>query len=284
MKADAIKENIRKNKVNYAFWLGIITVVFFVYHQLSDGDFSFLMTFGAIIRSGGFIVLLLKIVTQQSCSGVSAKSLQLYALVFFFRFISIVQHEGYLPFDKSGDWFYQAVECLSFIVSITCMGLLYGPFSATHNAAQDSFGNAPPVPPALGALWLVLPTMLLAVLVHPKLNQVWWSDVSWTFALYTEATAILPQLYMFQKTGGVVEDFTSHFVYCLGFARFLELWFWLSSHHELNDKGSGGFVGYSVVAAQFIQMILMGDFFYFYIKSTFSKGPMTLPTHGIDSV
>ena len=67
-------------------------------------------------------------------------------------------------------------------------------------------------------------------------------------------------------------------VFSLGFARALHLWFWLSSHHELGDKNTGAYVGYFVVLAQIVQMVLMGDFFYFYVKSLQKGTPMMLPT------
>lgn len=31
-------------------------------------------------------------------------------------------------------------------------------------------------------------------IVHPGLNNNWFTDVAWTFALYLEAAAIVPQL------------------------------------------------------------------------------------------
>jgi len=35
---------------------------------------------------------------------VSLKTLEAYSVVFFFRIVSIFRHEGYLPYDRSGDW------------------------------------------------------------------------------------------------------------------------------------------------------------------------------------
>ena len=41
------------------------------------------------------------------------------------------------------------------------------------------------------------------------LNREWLSDVSWTYSMYLEAVAMLPQIFMFQKQasdqGGIVE-------------------------------------------------------------------------------
>ena len=48
--------------------------------------------------------------------------------------------------------------------------------------------------------YYVLPlTLVLACLFHPSLNANFFGDVAWTFALYTESLALMPQLYLFMK-------------------------------------------------------------------------------------
>lgn len=59
-------------------------------------------TFGAFLRCFGLALLNHKMYTSRSAKGVSLKTLELYALVFFFRLLSIMRHQGYLPFDKYG--------------------------------------------------------------------------------------------------------------------------------------------------------------------------------------
>lgn len=51
-----------------------------------------------------------------------------------------------------------------------------------------------------------------------------------------QGVAVLPQLVLFQRKGGEIEPFTSHFVVGLGVGRLLSLLFWVSSYHELNDR------------------------------------------------
>lgn len=58
---------------------------------------------------------------------------------------------------------------------------------------------------------------------HPKLNNNLFTDVAWTFAIYVEAVAVMPQLFMFQSQGGEIEAFTSHWVFCIGAARLMHL-------------------------------------------------------------
>jgi len=272
-----MKGNKRQRNINIASWMALITVALAVYHIFSDGDFSFLMTLGSLCSAFGMTMLLIKTLASKSCAGISLKSLQLYTIVFFFRLLSIIWHEGYLPFDRSGDYVYQFVEFFSLCMCLTNIFLICGNYKETYNASNDAFGNLN-IPSQFGAVYLAVPALIFALLIHPNLNGVWWSDCCWTFALYTEAVAVLPQLYMFQKAGGVVEAYTSHYVFSLGFARLLQLWFWLSSYHELSDKNSWSFVGIFVLVAQALQMLLMADFFYFYIKSVRKGTPMMLPT------
>ena len=197
---------------------------------------------------------------------------------------------------RSGDWFYQVVEVAALGLTITLIVQLTISYAPTYDKEHDRFGG-PHLPTEFGIAYIVGPALLLAIvrgdpgfcacgcvcdphvaslrvyvcftqLLHPALNNFWISDVSWTFALYMEAVAIVPQLYMFHRKGGEVESFTSHFVVCLGIARVMHFAFWLSTHHELENRMSalpgGWLVGYVVLFSQLVHMLLMVDFFYYY--------------------
>ena len=198
----SLKGHSKSNKKNYAAYAFFFVFILSVYHLFSDGDFSFLMTLGSMSSAFAFVMLFWKMLTQNNAAGVSAKSLQMYTLVFLFRFLSIYWHEGYLPFDKSGDWIYPAMEFLSLTMCGTALFLISTKYSDSYKPALDTFGAMDPVPAQFGTVFLVVPALLIALAVHPSLNNVWWSDICWTFALYLEAVAILPQLYMFQKGDG----------------------------------------------------------------------------------
>ena len=64
----------------------------------------------SVTRSFAFLTLLISLFTSSSSSLVSLKTLHLYLAVFAFRLLSLFRHEGYLPYDKTGDWFYHFVE------------------------------------------------------------------------------------------------------------------------------------------------------------------------------
>ena len=261
-------------------------LVFTVYHLLSDGDFSFYLTLGGMTRTFGFGLLAFRVFKEKSAMGISLKTLQLYAIVFAARLSSILFFEGYLPYDSSGDWFYQANEIFALGLVFLNIWLVGVKFRATYAEALDAFGNLR-VPPKFGALvYLAGPAFVVAAIFHPNLNSFWLSDVAWTFALYLESVAVVPQLYLFQRKGGEIETFTAHYVFTFGLSRFFLFIFWVSSAHELNDKTSqsihGGWVGTVVLLMQVIHLVLMGDYSFYYIKSLKSGGPLVLP--GINTV
>lgn len=62
------------------------------------------------------------------------------------------------------------------------------------------------IPSELGIVVLVGPALVLAILLHPNLNNNWFTDSAWAFALYLEAVAMLPQLVMFQNAVSTIND------------------------------------------------------------------------------
>jgi hypothetical protein len=264
---------------NVYMWAGFFTASLFVYFMMSGGDFSFLMTYGAMARMFGFGILNVKTWKSKRATGVSAKTLQLYALVFFFRLTSIIRHEGYLPYDKSGDWLYHFIEIMSLVFTGAALYGCMVPFKGTYQADMDRFGEFN-VPPGTGAVYLAGPVLLIALFIHPNLNADFLSDTAWTYAMYLESTALVPQLYMFQKqASGVVELLTAHFVAALGFGRLMEFCFWIYSYHELANHAGSRLPGYLALIAQFVQLVLMVDFFWYYYMAVKNATPLVLPQH-----
>lgn len=264
---------------NVIMWAGFFSVSLFVYYFFSGGDFSFLMTYGAMSRMFGFGILNVKTFTSQRATGVSIKTLQLYSIVFFCRLTSIIRHEGYLPYDKSGDWIYHFIEIMALIFTSSALYGCMVPFKRTYQADLDKFGELN-VPPGAGAVYLAVPIFIVAMIIHPSLNSDFLSDVAWTYAMYLESVALIPQLYMFQKqASGVVELLTAHFVAALGFGRVLEFAFWVYSYHELATSAGSKIPGYLALFSQFMQLVLMVDFFWYYYLAVKNATPLVLPSH-----
>ncbi len=55
-------------------------------------------------------------------------------------------------------------------------------------------------------------------------------EVLWTFSIYLESVAILPQLFMVSKTGEA-ESITSHYLFALGSYRALYIFNWIYRYY-----------------------------------------------------
>ena len=83
-------------------------------------------------------------------------------------------------------------------------------------------------------------------------------QILWTFSIYLEALAIMPQLYMITKTGEA-ETITSHYLFALGLYRGLYIVNWVWRYY------TEGFYDWISIVAGCVQTLLYCDFFYIYI-------------------
>ena len=83
-------------------------------------------------------------------------------------------------------------------------------------------------------------------------------QILWTFSIYLESVAILPQLFMISKTGEA-ETITSHYLFALGIYRALYILNWIYRYYF------DGFFDLIAVVAGCVQTVLYCDFFYLYI-------------------
>lgn len=238
-------------------WLGFFAAVLVIFFLLSDGDYSFLLTLSSFIGMFSFLMVIFTIERSRTCAGVSLKMFECYVVLLFARLCSIILFEGYLPYDRTGDWFYQLTESLTCILACTVVYLCRVRYKDTYDASNDSLNH----------LFLIVPSALLALVVHPSLNSFMPADAAWAFALFLETTSCLPQLFMFQKQQKV-EPFTTHFLAGQALSKVVSFLFWMSCYTELNDptKRLKSYVGIWVIVMQIIQLVVMGDFIHHYIR------------------
>jgi ER lumen protein retaining receptor len=84
-------------------------------------------------------------------------------------------------------------------------------------------------------------------------------QILWAFSIWLESVAILPQLFMLQRTGEA-ETITTHYLFALGAYRALYIPNWL--YRWLFDVKT--FHDPIAVVAGIIQTVLYSDFFYIY--------------------
>lgn len=82
-------------------------------------------------------------------------------------------------------------------------------------------------------------------------------QVLWSFSIWLESVAIMPQLYMLQQTGEA-ETITTHYLFALGAYRALYLVNWV---YRYVMEGHTDWIAW---VAGLIQTALYSDFFYLY--------------------
>ncbi|CAD6233399.1 GSCOCG00007174001-RA-CDS [Cotesia congregata] len=195
------------------------------------------------------IILLLKIWNTRSCAGISGKSQILFAIVYTTRYLDLVTTyiSAYNTFMK-----------VIFIgASYATIFLMYAKFKATYDHNHDSFRIE----------FLILPTIILAVFINHEFTIL---EILWTFSIYLESVAILPQLFLVSKTGEA-ESITSHYLFALGSYRGLYIFNWVyryyaESHYDL-----------IAIIAGVVQTVLYCDFFYLYITKVLKGKKLQLP-------
>lgn len=274
---DKIQTILQKHRASVAVWMVLPLFLFGSYHLFSDGDFSFMLTAGAIVRAFSFILLGLKMLTSKTARDVSQKALTVYAVAFAARFFSITIHQGYLPYDSSGDHVYKIAEFTSLVVAVGCLFL--SKVQSSTNEKADCFGARH------GVLIILLPCLLLAFVMHPSLNVFFLTDSMWAYACYLETMAVIPQLLMIRSSRNaqhsnkvVVEPYTAHWMFSLAIARLYMLLFWMYTYHELHDENSG-YCGFAVLGSQALQLICMMEYIYHYVRSAMKGEEMRLPRY-----
>ncbi|KAL2260359.1 hypothetical protein VTK26DRAFT_5646 [Humicola hyalothermophila] len=205
------------------------------------GDFSHLAS---------IFILLHKIVQLKSCSGISFKSQLLYLIVYITRYLD-------LPITHSP---YNLVFKILFIGSqcyiIYLMARAYKP---TNDPNLDTFR----------VQYLLGFAAVLAVLFPVRYTVL---EVFWAFSIWLESVAILPQLFMLQRTGEA-EAITAHYLFALGTYRALYIpnWIW-RYYHEGPKK-----VDTIAVVAGVLQTVLYSDFFWIYYTKVMRGEKFKLP-------
>jgi len=248
----------------YALFLAAGVMLYYVLRHTQDA-FSAVITVAEMLQCLAVILLAAQVISSGSVSGISARTVGLEALALILKLGSTLNYNGYLPVDESGDWFYQGVDICGVVAALW---VLYQAFVAkrhSYQAADDSF---PVIPMVLGCI-------LLAAILHADMNARPIYDTLWMSGLFLGSVAILPQLWLITRTGNQVEALMSHYIAVMALGRGLAGYFmWLAREDVTSQPWIEG-VNHAilaVLAAHLLNLVLLGDFAYFYIKALATQG------------
>merc|ERR1719230_261239 len=251
-----------------AFALGAL-----VCQSFHDLGLSTCITLGVAIQCFAYTCLRLKISQQKSVAGISAQTLILQAASFALRLCSTTWLKGYIPVDGTGDWLYQALDVAALLFVLNILYCIFKSYRSTYQEAEDT---------SFKVEIIALACFVFAVFVHPDLNNRPIFDTLWATALYIDVVAMLPQLAMMSKIKGEIEALTSHFVGATALSRTVSLFFWYHGFVELAPlDGSFNLSGWAIVAAHVLQILLLCDFLFYYIRAVVKTGSarFQLPTY-----
>jgi len=206
------------------------------------------------------IVLVLRLRVAKNASGISVRTHELFLLVFVTRYLDLFTH------------FYSLYNSVMKLVYIGSTGLIVytikfqEPIKSTYDKTQDSF---------LHWKFGAGPCAVLAFFTHligSGIAEFGLLELLWTFSIYLEAIAILPQLIVLQRYREV-ENLTGNYVFFMGAYRALYILNWI--YRANTEKGYRHH--WIVYICGVIQTLLYADFFYYYLKSKARGGKFSLP-------
>ncbi|CAK5111565.1 unnamed protein product [Meloidogyne enterolobii] len=183
------------------------------------------------------LILLWKIWKTKSCAGISGRSQVLFFVVFVSRYLDL--------FTNFVSIYNTAMKIFFVASSVATIYLMFFRFRATYDRNHDTFRIE----------ILLVPSVVLALLINHEFTLF---EVLWTFSIYLEAVAIMPQLFMLSKTGSA-ETITAHYLFALGSYRGLYILNWVYRYYMENH------LDVIALVAGVAQTVLYADFFYLYV-------------------
>ncbi|KAI8988739.1 ER lumen protein retaining receptor [Pilobolus umbonatus] len=203
-----------------------------------------------LMHLASIFILLLKIRKTHSCAGISLKTQLLYSIIFITRYLDLFYKRVSL---------YNTVMKIFFIASsVYILYLMKFKYKATYDASLDTFR----IEYLLGLSAVI---GLLTSYIYTL------TEILWSFSIWLEAVAILPQLFMLQKTGEA-ETITTHYLFALGAYRALYIFNWI---YRYIDEGHTDWIAWT---AGIIQTALYSDFFYVYYHKVWKGKKFELPS------
>lgn len=205
---------------------------------------------GDLSHLASILILIQKIHKSRSCRGISFKTQALYLAVFATRYVDLLTGPYYS--------LYNTIMKLVFLgTSAWIVYLMKGKYRPTQDPQIDTFKVE----------YLIIPCAILALIFNYKFTVL---EVLWSFSIYLEAVAILPQLMMLQRTGEA-ETITTHYLFALGMYRGLYIPNWIYRYF-VDDT-----IDPIAVVAGVVQTALYADFFYIYFTKVLRGEKFELP-------
>nr|XP_025618298.1 ER lumen protein-retaining receptor erd-2.2-like isoform X1 [Arachis hypogaea] len=218
-------------------------------------DHEYFFVVAEAVHLAGTIVLLYKLFTKKTCSGLSLKTQEITALYLSGRLIC-----GMLLRNVVGIYMYIMLDLVFLLSTLLTIWKIRFKLKSSYIKELDTVR----VP------FMVVSCAILAIIIHPRSSDFSFTNTLWAFCVYLEAISVFPQL-RFMQNAKMVETFTGYYVFSLGISRFLALAQWIIQIYKTRGTylfllGSGNIWFLAALLAEMVQSFILADFCYYYIK------------------
>lgn len=200
------------------------------------------------------LLLTFKLKASRSCTGVSCRMQEMYALVFIFRYMDLFW--SFISIYNTA----MKVLFITATIYIIYIMRMKPPICQTYERSNDSFKYE---------VFLLGPCLLLGILCSEEYTI---PEILWTASIWIESVAIVPQLVLLQNAKEV-ENLTSDFVGCMGAYRAFYILNWVYRYFTDGNVNWVGWIG------GLVQTALYGDFLYYFATSKWYGKKLVLPDH-----
>ncbi len=203
-----------------------------------------LFNFGYIAQLVGNYILIKKIRRQKNIEGLSFETQIIYLIGALVRCVWVFE-------TRLTNTFTVWIELLLSVGSSSYLVYLFWKYKDSKFVQlQNPFKF----------LYLLIASAVLSFFFHPGNQGDYHFSMQMlvSFTMYFEACGLLPQIYILRKMREV-EISLGHYMFCLALSRCIRILFWVLMHLE-------GDSFLSLMLADLIHTILLGDFVYFYLK------------------
>ncbi|GMY33850.1 putative ER lumen protein-retaining receptor C28H8.4 [Fagus crenata] len=259
--ANVLSEWVKKQSMKVKIFLGTtIAILTLVALKFTVKDHNHFFIASETVHSAGILVLVYKLTTKKTCSGLSSKTQELTALFLVVRLICSAMIEGNI---------HTILDFISLSATAWVIYMIRFKLKSTYIKELDNFP----------LYYVVIPCAILAIPLNPYTLHHRIFRILWSFGMFLEAVSVMPQLRLMQNAK-MIEPFTAHYVFALGVSRFLACAHWIIQIYETGGGylfliSSGYFWFLGALLAELVQTFILADFCYYYIKS-FMQGQLIM--------
>lgn len=255
----------RKRRKDFTFWFIIVVITLIIFLFICSKEISVLQTLSSITKTFSFVIILIKVINYQNCSGLSINSLICYLIALAWRKFVVtfwaVRLKSLQNIDYINTTFSSICEFGSFLI---CIFLVYAIYFKYPETSDNKLDNKLPF------YYLCIPAFIVSIPFKPWIFRNWFADLLWIYSIFLESISVYPQICLFSVKKKQIETFTSHFLALQGLSSIFSIFFWLKSFYLYNDGASlllGEYSGYFIMISEIIKLIIMGYYFYLYFES-----------------